>query len=96
MKIENLRAENTGGNVIVFYGTVNGKGFAIDRFGDGGWYPFDYDDSLNWEGDDYVGKMDDMLIRYTTPEEASELLAEIIRYYNESVKEMVEYIREGM
>ena len=78
-KIKNLRWENTGGNVYIFYGTVRELGFCIDLYGDGAWYPYDYDESLNWEGDDYTGGMDDKMLRYLSPTESFELLSEIVK-----------------
>lgn len=77
--VKNLRWENTGGNVYIFYGTVRELGFCIDLYGDGAWYPHDYDESLNWEGDDYTGGMDDKMLRYLTSKESFELLSEIVK-----------------
>lgn len=78
-KIKNLRWENTGGHIYIFYGSVRELGFCIDIFGEGAWYAHDYDDSLNWKGDEYTGGMDDKFLRYLEPSEALDLLSEIAK-----------------
>ena len=91
MKIDNFRMENSGGNIYMFYGVVNGNGFAINSYGEGGWYPFDYNEDLNWKGDDYVGGMDDTIMRYITTEESINLLSEIANNLTGQMKEIILY-----